>query len=61
MAHVFDLSYSTEGRTLRLCHNDIPCVKVPTTLNLHKTYHESFKVYEDSYKNTLITLITLET
>ena len=27
-------------------------VKVPTTLNLHRTYHESFKVYEDSYKST---------
>ena len=26
MAHVFDLPYSTEGRTLRLCHNDIPWI-----------------------------------
>ena len=27
MAHVFDPLYCTEGRTLRLCHNDIPWYK----------------------------------
>ena len=48
MAHVFDLSYSTDGRTLRLCRNDIPCCKrMPAKKHVH-TYMDG-GVSESSY------------